>query len=134
MGDITALYIEKARIELMKDLGEKVTDYKIAKILGVPNGTISKYLKTERECEDDNLIVKIAQIANVPPFEIMAKIHAAKATTPEAKGIWEKLLNSPIVKASSKDCILCSIQNFSRLPIIPAYKRNNTFFRTGIAA
>jgi len=104
MGDITARYLEKARGEISKKGGGiKVTNYRLAKVLDVTEASISKYLKTERECDNDDIIYRIAQIAQVSPLEIIAKIHAKKAQSPETKALWTTLLSQPI----AKDCILC---------------------------
>lgn len=111
MGDITARYLEQARGVLIKQTGEKVTDYKLAKALKITPMAISKYLKSDRECDNDEIIYRIAQIAQVPALEIIAKIHEKKAETPETKALWASLLSSK----NRKDYILCSIQNYFRL-------------------
>ncbi len=103
MGDITARYLEQARAKLSEKTGEKVTNYKLSQKLKISQMAISKYLNSDRECDDDDIIFRIAQIAQVSPLEIIAKIHAKKAQSPETKALWSALLSQPI----AKDCILC---------------------------
>lgn len=104
MGDITARYLEKAKLELsIKNPGTKISNYRLSKELNTSEANISRYFNKPIECEDDDLIVRIAQIAHVPALEIIAKIHEKKAETPETKALWSALLSSK----SKNQYILC---------------------------
>lgn len=89
MATITQLYLTIARGEIYKETGKKVTDYALAKRLGIGTGTISRYMNDDRECEDDEIIYRLAKLAQVNPFEIMGMIKARKAKSEEVKTMWE---------------------------------------------
>lgn len=95
MATVTQLYIRIARANLEKEKGETIKDADLAKELGVRPGTFSKYVTDNpelvRECDDDETIYKLAQIAQVSPFEIMGMIKAKKAKSNEVRDMWEKL-------------------------------------------
>ena len=107
MGDITARYLEAARAKLSEKSDKKITSYKLSQALDISESNISRYLNTDRECEDDDIIMRIAQIAQVPPLEIIAKIHEKKAQTPEAKAVWSALLASKANLGDRPSYILC---------------------------
>jgi hypothetical protein len=108
MGDITARYLEAARAKLNEKSDKRVTNYRLSKELNTSEANISRYFNKNIECEDDDLIVRIAKIAQVPPLEIIAKIHEKKAESPETKAIWSALLSSK----GNNQYILCKIQNY----------------------
>jgi len=96
MGDITAKYLEIARNEVTKQLSEKAgkftkaTDYKLSKVLGISTTGIHTYLKSERECDDDDIIFTIAYYAQVDPMQIIGAIRAKRAKNKDVKNFWNK--------------------------------------------
>lgn len=96
MGDITARYLEQARSKLTEQLGTKVTDYRLAKQLSISTTAMHAYLKTDRECDDDDLIFSIAHYAQIDPMQIIGAIRAKKAKNTEVKALWEKVSKGAI--------------------------------------
>lgn len=89
MATVTQLYLEKCRSKLSARIGKEATDYQLAKLLDISTSAMSRYIKHDREADDDAAF-KIAQFAQVPPMEIIGAIHAKKSKNEETKTFWEK--------------------------------------------
>ena len=102
--------------------------YGIAKALGISTQRVYRYQLGQGPMDDDETIIKAAYIAGWSPAEVLAEMHAERATSPEAKKVWKdiakaaaiagamvapgQLAASPALSAfpavsTSVDCILC---------------------------
>lgn len=91
MASVTQLYLEKCRTKLSTALGKEATDYALAKVLGITQPSMSRYMKGENPAEaDDDTAFMIAQYAQVPPMEIIGAIRAKRAKKKETREFWEK--------------------------------------------
>jgi len=77
----TKEYIEEAKRRL------EVTDYRLAKILGVSQGAMSHYA-TGRRIMDDTTAAKLAGILEIEPIQIIAAANAEREKG-EKKEFWE---------------------------------------------
>lgn len=68
------------------------SDYALAKHLAITQSTISGY-RAGRSRIDDDVALRISQILNVNPLEVIAQANAERAKTPEMKAMWEGLLS-----------------------------------------
>jgi len=91
MATITKLYLEVARGKLALKNNKEITDYALAKELGISTSAMHQYMKTDRECDNDEIIMNIAQIVQVPFFQIMGEIKHSKARSERVAAEWKKL-------------------------------------------
>jgi len=91
MATISKLYLEVARGKLALRDNKEITDYALAKELGIRTSTMTNYMKHEREIDDDEIIMKLAQIVQVPFFQIMGEIKYSKAKSSRVADEWKKL-------------------------------------------
>lgn len=121
MASVTQYYLEKCRTKLTAELGKEATDYQLSKKLNLSTSTINRYTKHGFEADDDAAF-KIAQFAQIPAIEIIAKIHAEKVKSPELQRLFAALASS----AKKLDqYILCKIPFLFPSPINPYSKRVN---------
>jgi len=69
------------------------SDYAVSKLLGVSRQTLSKY-KAGRSTLDSDVCLKVAEILDISPFEILANIKASKSKKPEVAKKWADLARS----------------------------------------
>lgn len=60
------------------------TDYRIAKMAGVPANRLANY-RMGRSRMDDEMAVRIAKLADLDVAGVLAAVHAERSTDPEAK-------------------------------------------------
>ncbi|HDR9032659.1 TPA: helix-turn-helix domain-containing protein [Burkholderia vietnamiensis] len=70
----------KARLDLP-------SDYAAAKALGVTRSTISGY-RTGRSVFDEKTAIRVAEIMDIDPFEVIAAAHAESSRDDRTKAIW----------------------------------------------
>ncbi|HEY0955930.1 MAG TPA: hypothetical protein VGE36_14295 [Roseateles sp.] len=68
-----------------------VTDYRIAKILGVPQATVSNY-RTGRTKPINSIAMRLAELAGFDPVEAMVAVNLERADTPEDREAWEMVM------------------------------------------
>jgi uncharacterized protein YjcR len=66
----------------------------------------------------DDALIRLAQIAQLNPLEVLAEKHIETAKGTAEKGFWNALLNSSNAKKDIIKCILCSIQKVELKPIL----------------
>lgn len=68
------------------------SDYALAKQLGVRQPTISSY-RMGRSRMDDDVALKVAEILNLHPLQVIAAANAERAKTDEQKARWMGLMD-----------------------------------------
>lgn len=101
MATITKLYLEVARGKLALKENKEITDYALAKKLGISTSAMHQYMKTERECDNDEIIMNIADLVDVSFFQIMGEIKASKARSNRVAEEWRKLSKGMIAGVSA---------------------------------
>jgi DNA-binding XRE family transcriptional regulator len=89
MGNATNRWLDALADDDRSD-GGTGSDYKLAKLLGVPRTTISNY-RTGRSQMDDRIAIRIAELVGVPPVSVVAEIHAERARDPNSQAFWAEL-------------------------------------------
>lgn len=69
---------------------EGASDYRLAKVLGVAQGAISNYRCGIRQL-DDGTALRVAEIAGIPPAQLLAEIAAERSKDDKARKVWTKL-------------------------------------------
>lgn len=127
MATITKLYLEVARGKLALRENKEITDYALAKELGIRTSTMTNYMKHDREIDDDEIIMKLAQIVQVPFFQIMGEIKASKARSARVAEEWKKLSKGMIAGVgafSLVGALTAAPMEAQAAPAAPAAKSN----------
>lgn len=80
-------------IELLNLARERqggASDYRIAKLLGVPQTTVSNY-RTGRSLPANPIAMRLAALAEVDPLQAVVAVNLERAGTAEEREIWQKL-------------------------------------------
>lgn len=67
------------------------SDYALAKVLDVPQSSVSSYRNGRRIIDDDMCLV-VAQELGIQPITVIAAANAERAKTPEQKARWTGLM------------------------------------------
>lgn len=78
-------------LDMARARQDNATDYRIAKILGKPQATVSNY-RTGRTKPTNSIAMRLGELAGVDPLEAAASINLERATDPEDREFWELLL------------------------------------------
>lgn len=124
MATITKLYLEVARGKLALRENKEITDYALAKELGIRTSTMTNYMKHDREIDDDEIIMKLAQIVQVPFFQIMGEIKASKARSARVAEEWKKLSKGMIAGIGAVSVAGLSMTAPTEAQAAPAAKSN----------
>ena len=80
MITVSKHYIEIARTRITEQEGKRPSDYRMAKLLGISQQHMSRLMAENSQHEiSDQTAIRLAELAGVPPAEIIAKIHLKKA-------------------------------------------------------
>ena len=93
-------YLEDIRWE------KRLKQYELAKILGVSEGAISKYLKGEDVPEDDKC-VRLAEFNGDDPHLVLAIARGSRAKDLKVKNLWEDMYE--VIKKASNFIIVLAI-------------------------
>lgn len=77
-------------LDLARHRQGDVTDYRIAKLLGVPPATVSNY-RTGRSIPVNPIAMRLAELAGIDPAHAIVSVNRDRATTDEEREVWEKL-------------------------------------------
>lgn len=66
-----------------------LTDYAMAKKLGVSTAQMSRY-RTQKSYLGDDTAIRLAALLEVDPLPILAAAAAERATTDQARDVWSK--------------------------------------------
>lgn len=84
----------KTTIEFLDELKARnngASDYAIAKLLGVTRACTSSY-RTGRSYFDDKTAIRVAELLEIDPAQIIACVHYERAKKAEEKAIWKGIL------------------------------------------
>jgi hypothetical protein len=68
---------------------------KLAQMIGISKNSMSVMYK-KQTLPGETTILKLAELAGIPPEEALIDLQIWKAKSPEAKSVWEKLRNMVI--------------------------------------
>ena len=71
----------------VKELHGLTSDYQLAKALRVRSSAIANY-RAGRSGMDAMTAVRVAELLNVPPLEVLAHVEIERARTPAARNFW----------------------------------------------
>lgn len=71
--------------------GSIVSDYQLAKVIGITHQAISGY-RTGLALPKDKVIAQLCALSGDDPHLILAQIQAERASSPEAKNLWQTLI------------------------------------------
>jgi transcriptional regulator with XRE-family HTH domain len=74
-------------LDAVKQRHGLVSDYQLAKVLGVGHSTLSNY-RVGRSIMDPTMCVKLAELLAVPAIEVIAAAEVERATRPEVRKVW----------------------------------------------
>lgn len=67
-----------------------VTDYRLAKLLGKPQATISNY-RTGRTLPENPIAMRLAELAGVDPAAAVLAVNLERAKSEDERRVWEML-------------------------------------------
>lgn len=74
---------------------EIYSNEKLAKAIGIAGPSLS-VMFNNKTLPAEETILKLAELADIPPEEALIDLQIWKAKSPEAKSVWEKLRNMVI--------------------------------------
>lgn len=83
----------KTTLEFLEAIRAKlggISDYAIAKELGVTRAAVSKY-RNGLSGFDDETAVKVARVLDIDPAAVVTAAHAERSKNPELRQIWASL-------------------------------------------
>ena len=86
----------KTTIDYLEELKTKrnlPSDYAISKLLGVSHTRVSNY-RVGRSHFDDEMALKVAELLEIDPAEVLAAMQAERTKCPQAKEVWKRLSES----------------------------------------
>jgi predicted transcriptional regulator len=78
-------------LDLAKRRQGDVTDYRIAKFLGVSTQNVSNY-RTGRNTPKNPIAMRLGALAGVDPLEAVAAVNLERATSEEDREVWQSML------------------------------------------
>lgn len=82
----------KTYLNQLTRLTETGSDYAVAKLLGESRSRISGY-RTGRSHFNPEMCIRVAELLNLDPLEVIAAIEAEKAKTEKTRRFWKATLN-----------------------------------------
>ena len=68
------------------------SDYRLSIVLGITRQRISMY-RTDKRRLDDDIAVRVAELAGIPPAQLLAELAAERSESEAARAHWIKLAN-----------------------------------------
>lgn len=96
-----------------------VSDYKAASLLGVRPTTVSSY-RTGRSHFDDEVCLRVAELLDLPPQEVLAAVAAERTKCPRAAAIWRQV--SIAARSTAGAVILGIALSFWHVPQAQAHQ------------
>jgi predicted transcriptional regulator len=78
-------------VALAKKQAGDVTDYRLAKILGISHSTVSSY-QNGRSKPENPVAMRLAELAGIDPVAAMAAVNIERATSDGDRQAWELIL------------------------------------------
>jgi len=79
-------------LTLAKAKAGDVTDYRLAKLIGVPHSTISSY-RNGNSKPANPIAMRLAELAGTDPVETIAAVNIERASTDDDRRVWELILS-----------------------------------------
>lgn len=89
------------------------SNYRLARVLGVPENTVARW-KTGKNRPEDSMAIILAEMAGIDPAEALASI-AAERSTGTARAVWERIAEQAH-RAAVAACVILSLGFFSGGP------------------
>ncbi|HEY8085315.1 MAG TPA: DUF3693 domain-containing protein [Methylophilaceae bacterium] len=67
-----------------------VSDYALAKILGISQPTISNY-RVKLSPMDDKVCIRVAELLKIEPAAVLASVHIDRAKSEDEKKVWKSI-------------------------------------------
>jgi len=68
-----------------------ISDYKTAQLLGISPARVSTYRCGKSKTFEDDISIKVAELLETDPAQIIAEMHKEKAKTRKEKNVWESI-------------------------------------------
>ena len=94
-----------AILEKFKAALQIKTDYRLAKVLGISNTSVTHW-RNGRSRPDDSLVVRMARLMHSDPAPIVAELHAERAKDPESRELWLRIAGQ-LQATAACDCSEC---------------------------
>jgi len=78
-------------LDLARHRQGDVTDYRIAKLLGVSTQNVSNY-RTGRTMPVNRVAMRLGELAGIDPLEAVAAVNLERSTEPEDRELWSAML------------------------------------------
>lgn len=78
-------------LEAIKAKKSITSDYKLAQMLGATKQTISGY-RNGKSNLDDSMALRVANLLEIDPAQVIASAHFERAKRPEEKAVWHSIL------------------------------------------
>lgn len=101
----TQQLIEQVRRKL-----DGATDYKIAQVLDLPTGIMHYYVTGERAA-DTYACARIAEVLDLDPLEVIARVEAETARTEKKRAYWRSIFSG--LRRTAHVVALCVTLAFS---------------------
>lgn len=88
-------------LDRAKALAGDVSDYRLAKLLGVDQTTMSGY-RIGRSAPKNPVAMRLGALAGVDPAEAVAWVNLERAASPEDREVWEIMLSRLSATAKRK--------------------------------
>lgn len=71
----------------------QVSDYKVARLLGKTSASTSQYRK-KGTTFDDATAIRVAELLNMDPVEVIADMHAERAKDDQVREVWKRVAST----------------------------------------
>lgn len=78
-----------ALLDKARELCSPPTDYRLAKMTGIAQQTISR-CRTRGKTLDDANATRLAEFLGMSPLAVIARMNEDRAKTPEQKALWKR--------------------------------------------
>jgi transcriptional regulator with XRE-family HTH domain len=99
----TVEYLDAVKIRL-----DLPSDYAAAKALGVTRAAVSKY-RLGNAFFDDTTALRVAEILDIQPFEVIAAANAERARDSETRSLWERAWGKAVGATAAATLTVCAV-------------------------
>ena len=78
-------------LDAVKSRRGVISDYQLAKIIGVSQQTVSRY-RVGKDYLGDSTAIRVAELLEIDPAIVVAAAHAERAKKPEERRVWEGII------------------------------------------
>lgn len=99
----TVEYLDAVKIRL-----DLPSDYAAAKALGVTRAAVSKY-RLGHASFDDTTALRVAEILEIQPFEVIAAANVERARDTETRSLWERAWGKAVGATVAATLTVCAV-------------------------